>query len=266
MAGTRHRIAAVALGLVVGLAGMLAVDAMTSNTSLPAALASTTTSTTLPPPVWRQAGELVVGPAVIVPERFSEDDGRIPLRYVLEPIAPAAHPAEEEVDTVVFPERWTLLTTAGEHTTGVPPWSREAEFEVPEGVTIADVVGVRLDTYWLRTPVRFLVETGADAADPIEVGPGLTMRIATVTTQPNASVVAVELQQESGVGIGDLAVEGVGAAWLTSSVDQTLARRWSMAYAGGELPDPLVLQVRGVAWLPRPAGLVMDVAAVPDGP
>ena len=55
------------------------------------------------------------------------------------------------------PEAWTLITAAGEipgTTSG--PRARTARFSLPGGV-LPEVLGLRLDRYWIRLPYAYEV-------------------------------------------------------------------------------------------------------------
>jgi hypothetical protein len=257
---------ALVTGFAAGFAGMLGALALAGDSDQPepaASTASTTTTTLIPE--WFHPSEVVIGPAVLVPGSLGLWTGTVIFKYRLEPIAPSTVGPEDDVDTVVFPDRWTLLTENGEITTRSMPWSREASFRAPAGFRLDEIKGLRLDTYWLLTPARIPFLPSPTDFTSHTLAPGLTASLTRVQRQATGFVVAVELRSEDGVGTGNLSVEGVGRRWVASSADQTDTTRWSMSFSGEELPDPLPLEVRGVLWAPVRADTMIRLNKVPRG-
>ena len=44
-------------------------------------------------------------------------------------------------------------------------------------------------------------------------------------------------------------VEGVGRSWVSSSRGMLGTVRWTLDYEGEQLPDPMILMVRGTGWM-----------------
>ena len=136
-----------------------------------------------PPPGWT-ADEIALGPTVMVVEGLTVEDGEAVLAYDLFDINPVAPGRLREPDwltdvplqrlaeeAAVAPEAWTLITADGEipgTTSG--PRSRTARFSLPGGV-LPEVLGLRLDRYWMRLPYAY--EVGVPGGGRRRLGRGL---------------------------------------------------------------------------------------------
>ncbi len=257
--------AAVAIGTLVGIAAGLSAFWAIPPTEAPAAAATEATTTTAPVPEWFHPGEVVLGPAVLVPESLTIGSSEVAMRYRLEPITPSAAPSDEDVDTAVLPDRWTLVTSSGEVAASTEPWTRQVVFTLPADAQQVGVEGMRLDRYWIRSPVRVPVTLDLESTPVAEVAPGVSIEIVRIMSSSAGTQVVAGLLAEHSFTVSDLAVEGVGGDGLTSSVDQTGTGRWTVSFSTSEAPDPLRLVVRGVVWVPIDTSASIDIDEVPRG-
>ena len=250
-------------GIVLGAAATLAIGRTAGGGDPPPDAASTTT--TEPAPMWFEPQEIVLGPAVIVPESLQVMNSGVRLDFRLEPITPASHGPDDAVDTAVFPDWWTLLTDEGPIAARSAPWTREVLFDVPDGFTADRIRGLRLDSSWLLAPIRAPFTPDADDRSRHDIAPGVTAEVALVQDQSGGALVVVDLAAADPFIADDLAVQGTGAGWRPSTPNVSGTTRWSLLYLRGALPDPIPMEVLGTAWMPRTHSILLDVGAILDG-
>jgi hypothetical protein len=168
------------------------------------------------------------------------------------------------VDTAVLPDRWTLVTPAGDITASTEPWTRLVSFRLPQGVPL-DEVSLRLDRLWIRSPFRAPIVVDPASTPVVAVAPGLSLEIVRTISASAGSQVVAGLSAAETFTLSELAVEGTGGAWVTSSIDQTGTGRWTLSFSTPEPPTPLHLVVRGVIWVPVESGALITLDEVPRG-
>jgi hypothetical protein len=255
--------AAAGIGALVGIIAMLFASSLLTGDS--AAMETTTTSTTAPVPEWFHPAEVILGPAILVPETVRFEPGAVSLRYRLEPITPSAVGPDDRVDTTVLPDRWTLTTSSGVVTASTDPWTRLVVFRLADGTTADQIEGLRLDGYWIRSPFYTVVSVSPAESPVAEVAQGVSLEIVRTISSAAGSQVVAALASGDPFTVSDLTVEGASGDWVTSSVDQTGSGRWTLSFSTPEPPDPLALAVRGVLWVPIDADIAIDLDGVPRG-
>ncbi|MCU0280963.1 MAG: hypothetical protein MUE66_03865 [Acidimicrobiia bacterium] len=234
--------------------------AVTSTTE---ASATATTSA----PVWVNDHETRLGSTVVVATGLQMEGSRILFTYDLYPIAPLETLATLEELPELFagtvPASFTLIYPGGT-TTARPlgPGQRAGRFEVPAGVTTAEVEAITIDSYWVPVPGGYTVGLSPSSGAWVAAAPGVRARIVQVVEQAENRLVIVELEGEAIIA-NDLAIAGEGRDWQSSSYSQIGGLRWTLDFRGEVLPDPVVLTVRGVGWIEVPGGGPVDLEGVP---
>lgn len=227
------------------------------------AMAATTTGA----PVWVNDHETRLGSTVVVATGLQMEGSRILFTYDLYSIAPLEafvgleEPPERLAGTV--PASFTL-TYPGGTTTGRPlgPRQRAGRFEVPAGITTAQVEAITVDSYWVPVPGGYTIELSPSSGAWVPAAPGIRARIVQVVDQAENRLVIVELEGEATLA-NDLAIAGDGPEWQSSSYSQIGGGRWTLDFRGEVLPDPVAVTVRGVGWIEVPGGGPVDLEGVP---
>ena len=202
---TRRRLALAFAGLAVGAGAALAVLLAFGGEEEAAVTVATTTSTTAAPPVtWVDADEIALGPTVMVVEGLTVEDGEAVLAYDLFDINPVEPGRLLDSDSLtgvgldrlaeeaaVAPELWTLITAGGEIPgTTSSPRARTARFSLPGGA-LPEVLGLRLDRYWMRIPYAFEAALPLDSTVPLDAG--YSLAVGRVIEQTDSKIVQVDL-------------------------------------------------------------------------
>ncbi|MDX1690445.1 MAG: hypothetical protein R3290_05430 [Acidimicrobiia bacterium] len=258
---SRSLIAAFA-GLVVGLVGSIAVVGAVTDDALPASTstattAPTSTTTTTAPLV--PAGEARIGPSTVTATELRSDAGILALEYEVTPLTPGGADRGEH-GVVAAPARWTLETIDGALTAEpFGPFERTVRFATD--TEPADVLEARIDAYWVATPLDHEIVVERSDASWIEVVPDVRVRLLQIVEQGSGFLVIIEGSGDA-PSFSSMAVEGDGREWISSSRSMLGSTRWTLDYRGEELPDPLVLTVRGITWLELPADVPVSLATV----
>ena len=259
-------LAAGAAGLAGGAAAALLLlpgggPQEAASTTVPA----TTTSTVVP---WVNRHETRLGPAVVVPTGLQLESGKLLFTYDLVPITPLAGgaPPEEELELAppAAPASLVVTFTGGASSTAaVAPGQTAGWFDVPADLTLDQVEGIAVTSYWIAAPAGYTVELSPSTGAWVSIAPGVTARIAQVLEQAENRVVIVEFDDEGSRG-SDLSIVGEGRDWLSSSSSLSGGgQRWTLDFRGAALPDPVTVVVRGVVWVEIAGGGSLDLAGLP---
>jgi hypothetical protein len=254
----------VLVGLVLGSGAALgALFAFGEEEQAASTVATTTTAPEAPVVTWVADGEIALGPAVMVIEGLTVEDGEAVLSYALFDLNPAVPGRLREPDwltevplqrlseeAAVAPEAWTLVTASGEipgTTSG--PRSRSARFSLPGGV-LPEVLGLRLDRYWIRLPYSY--EIGVPAEAIVELDEGYSVSIGRVIEQTNSTIVQVDVALPGGFAYGGdfgaLLLSVLGDGWSFSSGRTSTGLQ--LVHEAGPLPDPIRFTARSANWVP----------------
>lgn len=218
--------------------------AVTSTTE---ASATTTTSA----PVWVKAHETRLGSTVVVASGLQMEGSRILFTYDLYPIVPleAFELLEEAPELLAgtVPASFTL-TYPGGTTTARPlgPRQKAGRFEVPAGITTAQVEAITIDSYWVPVPGGYTIELSPSSGAWVPAAPGIRARIVQVVEQAENRLVIVELEGEATLA-NDLAIAGEGPDWQSSSYSQIGGGAGPSTSAGRCCPTPSSSQYAGWA-------------------
>jgi len=261
---TWRRVLLVLVGLVLGSGAALgALFAFGEEEQAASTVATTTTAPEAPVVTWVADGEIALGPAVMVIEGLTVEDGEAVLSYALFDLNPAVPGRLREPDwlnevplqrlseeAAVAPEAWTLITAAGEipgTTSG--PRSRSARFSLPGGV-LPEVLGLRLDRYWIRLPYSY--EIGVPAEAIVELDEGYSLSIGRIIEQTNSTIVQVDVTLPGGFAYGGdfgaLLLSVLGDGWSFSSGRTSTGLQ--LVHEAGPLPDPIRFTARSANWVP----------------
>jgi hypothetical protein len=261
---TRRRLWLAVAGLLVGCGAALgALLAIGGEEQAAITVATTTTAPEASPVTWVANGEVALGPSVLVVEGLTVEDGEAVLSYALFDLNPAAPGRLREPDgltevplqrlseeAAVAPEAWTLLTAAGEipgTTSG--PRSRTARFSLPGGV-LPEVLGLRLDRYWIRLPYSYEIGVPAEAA--VALDEGYSLSIGRVIEQTDSTIVQVDLAIPGGFAYGGdpgaLLLSVLGEGWTFTSGRTSTGLQ--LVHEAGPLPDPVRFTARSAYWVP----------------
>lgn len=142
--------------------------------------------------------------------------------------------------THVWPTIWELETTDGVVEGGpVNANVTVARFDVDEGFSPADIVGVRIVE--ARTPISSTVPFTLSAAEPsAEVVPGITVELLGVSDQGSSTIVQLGIDAED-PSVASAFVRGHGPGWRSAVLEAEGRPRVNLTYVDGELPDPIPL-------------------------
>lgn len=232
---------------------------------------TTTTAPEAPPVTWVAEGEVALGPSVMVVEGLTVDDGEAVLSYALfdlNPVGPGRLRDPDGLTTVplqrlaeeaaVAPEAWTLITAGGEiQGTTSGPRSRTARFPLPGGV-LPEVLGLRLDRYWIRLPYSY--EIGVPAEATAAVDEGYSLSIGRVIEQTDSTIVQVDLAILGGFAHGGdpgaLLLSALGEGWTFTSGRTSTGLQ--LVHESGPLPDPIPFTARSAYWVPFDRPIEID--------
>ncbi len=273
MAGLALGAASAALGLWLG----------SGDGAIAAPEPTATTATTQPPDrigraVWVAPGETVLGPTVLVPQGFALAEGRLDFAYALHDIAPPAYGVfADDGAAIIAPEAWTLTTTGGEIAgSTVSKEARTAAFEVPDGFSLDQITGLRLDRHRIRLPVRHRLDIPLDDFADRVLQEGVTVGLDLVLPQSNNTIVRVRSHSDATDGfvlgggaqtfVDEFAdrplIRGVGSGFTQVGFAENGVQ---LTYEGDVLPDPLPLLVMVRGWVGRDAPIDIDLSGVVDG-
>lgn len=208
----------------------------------------TSTSTTLAP-TWISDQETRLGPSVLLPLSLDVEGGDLVLLYDMLPVV--ARPADAEMVNdggLSAPSAFTLTWAGGEiRAEVVTPGNRAARFPLPAGFRLEDVEAIRVDAYWVALPAGMAAEFDPSGEVWSDIAPGVQARISNLLDQPDNFVVKVEYRGEAVAG--SLSVVGEERDWARLSGSMIGLPVWTLDFRGDRLPDPLVLETVGVAWL-----------------
>jgi hypothetical protein len=273
---TLRRMALVATGLAVGVGAALAALFAFADGESPVAAETTTTSTVAPPVWWESPAEIQLGPAVLVIQGLTVEDGDAVLSFAIHDLSPVPpgrlRDPDDLIDVLlqrladeaaVAPELWTLITAEGEipgTTSG--PRARTARFPLPGGV-LPELVALRLDRSWMRVPYSYPVALPSGAVVPLDQG--YSVAISRVIEQTDSRIVQVDLVTPGGFatpadpGAPMLAVTGEGWSFTSGRTSTGL----QLVHDATPLPDPIYLLARSAYWVPfdRPIEIGAEVLA-----
>jgi len=269
---TWRRVLLVLAGLVVGSGVALGTLLAFGGGDQEATPATTTTTAPEAPPVtWVAAGEVALGPSVLVVEGLTVEGGEAVLAYSLFDLNPVAPGQLREPDgltdvplqrlteeAAVAPEAWTLITAAGDipgTTSG--PRSRTARFSLPGGA-MPEVLGLRLDRYWIRLPYSY--EIGVPAEAVIELDEAYSLSIGRVIEQSNSTIVQIDLAIPGGFAFGGdpgaLLLSVLGDGWTFTSGRTSTGLQ--LVHEAGPLPNPIRFPARSAYWVPFDRPIAID--------
>jgi len=274
----RNRLLAALAGLVVGCGATLAVLLATGNEESGEAAGATTAPTTTAPVWWVDPREVALGPSVLVVEGLTVEDGEAVLSYQLHDLVPLgpgrlvepddfSRPGLERLadEAAVAPQLWTLITASGEIPgTSASTRSRTARFPLPDG-TLPEVLGLRLDRYWMRVGYTYQFDLPATATVGLDEGYAVT--VSRVLEQTGSTIVQLSLTPPSGFNAGDdpgaLLLYPLGAGWGTYSGPTTTGLQF--VYGEGPLPDPIRFEATSAYWVPFDRPLEIDLGDSASG-
>jgi hypothetical protein len=257
----------VLLGVLGLAAGAAAAFFLLPRDGAAPAVTSTTAATTTTAPPWVSPGETRLATTVVVATGLQMEGDRILLTYDLYPIAPLAGLVATETlpDSPVgsAPASFTLNYPGGSSPARVlGPGQRAGRFEVPQGITTAEVESVTIDSFWVPVPAGYTIDLSPTSGAWVPAAPGVRARIVQVVAQAESFLVIVELEGDALLA-EDLTISGRGREWQSSSYSQIGGQRWTLDFRGNPLPDPVTLVVGGVAWIEVPGGGPLDLEGVP---
>jgi hypothetical protein len=103
-----------------------------------------------------------------------------------------------------------------------------------------------------------------DEDGPAEVAPGVSVAVVRVAPQGEQTILQVEILAADPTNREHLTIEGTTAAWLSAVREAEGRPRYNLRYAGGALPDPLVLRARGYVWLPVDTVVPIDLESLDE--
>jgi hypothetical protein len=212
-------------------------------------------------------GETRLATTVVVATGLQTEGDRILLTYDLYLITPLADIVALEAPPDLLagsvPASFTLTYPGGSSPARVlGPGQRAGRFEVPAGITTAEVESITIDSYWVPVPAGYTIDLSPTSGAWVPAAPGVRARIVQVVAQAENSLVIVELEGDALLA-EDLAISGRGREWQSSSYSQIGGQRWTLDFRGGQLPDPVSLVVGGIAWIELPGGGPLDLEGVP---
>lgn len=260
----RRRLAVSALaGLAVGLTvALLLLPAGGGNAADISTTAATTATTA---PVWVSPRETRIASTVVIGSRLQMEGDRVLFTYNLYGMAPFSGlaPRDAHLPVVAAPASLTLAYAGGTSSTrGLGPTQRAGRFEVPPGITLDQVEGISIGSYWVPVPAGYTIDLSPSTGDWVPAAPGVQARIVQVVEQAENRLVIVELGGDAAL-TGGLAIAGEGREWQSSSYSQIGGGRWTLDFRGQTLPDPVQLVVRGVGWIEVAGGGPVDLEGIP---
>lgn len=205
---------------------------------------------------WGDPAAIAVPPALIAPTRLEYADGLLAVAYEVRPMATGRG---------AFPSVWTLLTTEAEVTVAVDPFAERVVFDVGPGFATSSITGLRLDEAIVLSPVQLDFRPAPGDFSTHELAPGIRAALHLVQPQSRGAIVRVQITADRPGATADLAADGVGPGWVSASSNFGGGGLWTLSFEGPEVPDPLPLVVRGVAWIPTEIGVVSRLDGVPLG-
>jgi hypothetical protein len=261
---TRRRLALAIVGLAVGAgAALAALLAFGGKEEAAVTVLTTTSTTTAPAAAWIDADEIALGPTVMVIEGITVEDGEAVLAYDLFDINPVGPGSLLESDSfaggglerlaeeaAVAPQLWTLITADGEIPgTTSSPRARTARFALPGGA-LPEVLGLRLDRYWMRLPYAYRAALPLSATVVLDAG--YSLAVGRVIEQTNSRIVQVDLAAPGGYagsstdpGMLFLAVRGAGWSFTSGRTSTGL----QLVHDPTPLPDPIWFAARSAYWV-----------------
>jgi len=258
---TKKAVIGVILFCSAGLLGMITAPRPDVGADLVPGSATSTITTAAPEARFVTAGEIVLGPAVLVVDDAALDGGQLAIHFDLETLAPtgdapdvveqlgfgnSATVTAEQLDTV-FPDQWEIQ--AGDEAiagTVASPSARTARFDVGDDFDPDLIRRVKIVSYALLVPISAQISLAPDA-DTAPVAPGITARLLAVTEQSN-TIVQIELRSERQFNMDDLRVTGASPGWLSAVREADGRPRWNLTYDATEAPERIRIAVEGAAW------------------
>jgi hypothetical protein len=162
-------------------------------------------------------------------------------------------------EAAVAPAEWTLITAAGEIPgTTSSARSRTARFPL-EGGVLPEVLGLRLDRYWMRIPYAYQVELPSNR--PVVLDEGYTLALSRLIEQTNSTIVQVDISSPGGFATttdpGTLLIGVLGEGWAFTS--GRTATGVQLVHEAGPVPDPILFAARGAYWVPFDRPVEIDV-------
>ncbi len=145
----------------------------------------------------------------------------------------------------------------------VAPSNRSVRFAVGDDFSIDDIEEVRITDYQVLSPVRFLWDVEHVDREWHALGPDLRLRVSDVAVQPSSTLVRIEADFDVSL-VGALSVVGRGRAWQNSSRSMISRPQWTLDHRGGELPDVMPLEVRGLWWIKVEGGGPVSLEGIED--
>jgi hypothetical protein len=272
---TLRRLALAFAGLVVGAGAALAVLLAFGGQEAAVTTEATTTTTTTITATWVDADEIALGPTVMVIEGLTVEGGEAVLSYDLFDINPVMPGSLREADwlttvsldrlaeeAAVAPEAWTLITADGEipgTTSG--PRSRTARFELPGGV-LPQVLGLRLDRYWIRLPYSYEAVVPLNAVVALDAG--YSLAVDQVIEQTDSKIVQMnvavpgDFASSGDPGAVLLAVRGEG--WSFTSGRTSIGLQ--VVHDPTPLPDPILFAARSAYWVAFDRPVLIDAGVL----
>lgn len=266
------------LGLIAGSATALAVLLAFGTGGRAAATTGATTTTAAPAVWWVDPAEVQLGPAVLVIEGLNIEGSEAVLHFAIHDINAVGPGRLSEVnwltdvplqrlaeEATVAPEAWTLLTVGGEipGLTGSPR-ARTARFSLREGA-LPEVVGLRLDRYWMRIPYSYEVALASDAT--VLLDDGYSLALDRVIEQADSKIVQLRVAAPSGFNTpndpGGLFLAALGEGWTFTSGRTTSGLQ--LVHDAGPLPDPIRFRTRAAYWVPFDVAVEIDAGALRRG-
>jgi hypothetical protein len=246
IAGSAGLVAGIVAGVFVWRAvADEAGPATTAATATPTTAATTTTS-----PVWVSPRETRIGPAVFLPLELEIEGSWLVLSFEMAGLAPQGGEEPDPLGHVpAAPAEFTLRWTGGEVSERVvAPSNRAVRFPIPDDFALGTIREISIDSYWVAAPVRLPIALPRDGGAWEPIGPGLAARIHQVVEQAEDFLVIVELDGP-GALMSHMAITGAAREWASSSSSMMATPRWTLAYRGETLPEPIPLTVVGLQWI-----------------
>jgi hypothetical protein len=158
-------------------------------------LSPLTTTTTEAP--WVVEGEIRFESTVMVPSTLSVEDGVARLEYELATLGPTLVGDEFEDSTLVpvQPEHWLLVSRAGNFEAETVAGRTYVGFDVPDEVTLSDVVEVRLVGWRTVMPVEHLFEVPLAVGEHIVLPDGASMTVRSILEQASGTLASFDTRR-----------------------------------------------------------------------
>lgn len=232
-----------------------------------------TTSTSAPPAEdgtwWHDPHETLIGPAAVIPETLTVDEGVATLSYLVEAITTARHGFVLESEDIppVAPEGWELVTPTGSyHGTASRTRARQVRFEVDDTFAAEAVTAIHVTRHWMRIPYQYVVGIDGAVGASATVDEGLVLTIDAVLEQAETTLIQLDLEHPSeafgATDVADFWILESGPAWGPTNVNISAGGGYALTYLAPQLPDRVELSIWSSRWIPFATVTDLDIGGL----